>query len=150
MERGCNCYQLFYLSMSGWSDQLRLFVRREGAGKCAKQRLYPSFFDLPPPLVYQGNQARDIEALDAWFATWRDGVTVHLADPHIIIDGDLAVAFGLSGMTGIKTDGTKVDSWSRRTVVLRRSVGVWKIVHEHASFPMAMDGSGRAVTDLLP
>ena len=26
-------------------------------------------FDLPPPLVYQGNQARDIEALEAWFAT---------------------------------------------------------------------------------
>jgi ketosteroid isomerase-like protein len=107
-------------------------------------------FDLQPPLIYQGDQARDIEALEAWFATWRDGVTVHLADPQIIIDGDLAVAFGLSRMTGIKTDGTKVDSWSRRTVVLRRSVGVWKIVHEHASFPMAMDGSGRAVTDLLP
>ena len=107
-------------------------------------------FDLPPPLVYQGNQARDIEALEAWLATWRDGVTVHLADPQIIIDGDLAVAFGLSRMTGIKTDGAKVDSWSRRTVVLQRSGEGWKIVHEHASFPMAMDGSGRAVTDLLP
>ncbi|WP_353042277.1 nuclear transport factor 2 family protein [Mesorhizobium sp. M1423] len=53
-------------------------------------------------------------------------------------------------MTGIKTDGTKVDSWSRRTIVLRRIAGSWKIIHEHASFPMAMDGSGRAVTDLLP
>ncbi|SHG98839.1 Ketosteroid isomerase homolog [Kaistia soli DSM 19436] len=107
-------------------------------------------FDLPPPLVYRGEQARNIEALEAWFATWSDGVKVHLVDPQFIIEGDLAVAFGLSRMTGIKTDGTKVDSWSRRTIVLKRNAGIWKIVHEHSSFPLAMDGSGRAVTDLLP
>ena len=107
-------------------------------------------FDLPPPLVYHADQARDIEVTRAWFATWRDGVTVHLADPQIMVDGDLAVAFGLSRMTGTKTDGTEVDSWSRRTLVLRRINGTWKIVHEHASFPMAMDGSGLAATNLLP
>ncbi|WP_161601153.1 YybH family protein [Neoaquamicrobium microcysteis] len=107
-------------------------------------------FDLPPPLAYRGEQARDVEGINAWFATWRNGVTLHMADPQFIIDGDLAVAFGLSRMTGMKTDGTNVDSWSRRTIVLRRIGGSWKIVHEHASFPMAMDGSGRAVTDLLP
>jgi ketosteroid isomerase-like protein len=73
-----------------------------------------------------------------------------MAEPQLIIDGNLAVAFGLSRMTGVKTDGTEVDSWSRRTVVLRHIAGAWKIVHEHSSFPMAMDGSGRAVTDLLP
>lgn len=95
-------------------------------------------FDLPPPLVYRGEKARAIEGINGWFATWRDG------------DGDLVVAFGLSRMTGVKTDGTKVDSWSRRTIVLRRIAGSWTIVHDHASFPMAMDGSGRAVTDLLP
>jgi ketosteroid isomerase-like protein len=107
-------------------------------------------FDLQPPLSYRGEQARDIEGLNAWFATWRNGVTVHMAEPQLIIDGNLAVAFGLSRMTGVKTDGTEVDSWSRRTVVLRHIAGAWKIVHEHSSFPMAMDGSGRAVTDLLP
>jgi ketosteroid isomerase-like protein len=107
-------------------------------------------FDLSPPLAYRGEQARDIEGINAWFATWRNGVTVHMADPQLMIDGDLAVAFGLSRMTGTKTDGTKVDSWSRRTIVLRRIAGSWKIIHEHASFPTAMDGSGRAVTDLSP
>lgn len=107
-------------------------------------------FDLPPPLAYRGKQARDIDGINAWFETWRNGVTVYMADPQLMIDGDLAVAFGLSRMNGMKTDGTKVDSWSRRTIVLRRISGSWKIVHEHASFPMAMDGSGRAVTDLLP
>jgi ketosteroid isomerase-like protein len=107
-------------------------------------------FDLPPPLVYRGEQARDVDALEAWFATWRDGVTVHLNNPQFYIEGDLAVAFGLSRMTGTKTDGTEVDSWSRRTVTLRRTSGVWQIVHDHCSFPLSMDGSGHAVTDLLP
>ena len=107
-------------------------------------------FDLPPPLLHQGEQARDVEGTNSWFATWRDGVTVRLSEPQIMIEGDLAVAFGLSRMTGVKTDGTAVDSWSRRTVVLMRIAGCWKIVHDHASFPMAMDGSGRAMTDLLP
>jgi ketosteroid isomerase-like protein len=107
-------------------------------------------FDLPPPLEFQGEQARDVEGINSWFATWRDGVTVRLYEPQIIIEGDLAVAFGLSRMTGVKTDGTAVDSWSRRTVVLMRIAERWKIVHDHASFPMAMDGSGRAMTELLP
>lgn len=107
-------------------------------------------FDLPPPLIYRGEQARDVQMIKAWLATWRDGVTVQLADPQIMIDGELAVAFGLSRMTGTKTDGTEVDSWSRRTLVFRRIDGTWKIVHDHASFPLAMDGSGLAVTDLLP
>ncbi len=107
-------------------------------------------FDLPPPLIYRGEQARDVQMIKAWLATWRDGVTVQLADPQIMIDGDLAVAFGLSRMTGTKTDGTEVDSWSRRTLVFRRIDGTWKIAHDHASFPLAMDGSGLAVTDLMP
>ena len=57
-----------------------------------------------------------------------------MADPQLMIDGDLAVAFGLSRMTGI-------DRWHKgrllepANVVLRRSAGSWKIIHEHASFP---------------
>ena len=97
-------------------------------------------FDLQPPLAYRGEQARDIEGINAWFATWRNGVTVHMADPQLMIDGDLAVAFGLSRMTGIKTDGTKVDSWSRRTIVLRRIAGSWKIIARTCQLPY---GNGR-------
>ncbi|WP_338720426.1 nuclear transport factor 2 family protein [Devosia sp. XK-2] len=107
-------------------------------------------FDLPPPLVHRGVQARDIEEIKRWLATWTNGVCVRLEESQILTEGDLAVVFGLSRMTGTKLDGTTVDSWSRRTVVLARSAGAWKIVHEHSSFPMAMDGSGRAVTDLTP
>lgn len=107
-------------------------------------------FDLPPPLAYRGAQARNLEEINRWLGTWRDGVSVRLTNPQVLMEGDLAVVFGLSRMSGIKLDGTRVDSWSRRTIVLRRSTETWNIVHEHASFPMAMDGSGRAVTDLTP
>lgn len=107
-------------------------------------------YDLPPPLEYRGSAARDLALLDAWFATWQDGVTVELADPTVLVEGDLAVVHGLSRMRGEKKDGEQVDNWNRRTVVLRRSGGDWRIVHEHASYPMAMDGSGRAATDLKP
>ena len=68
----------------------------------------------------------------------------------MIVEGDLAVVYGLSQMTGKKTYGEQVDSWSRRTVVLKRLDSVWKIVHDHASFPLVMDGSNRAATDLRP
>nr|WP_287301859.1 hypothetical protein [Mesorhizobium sp.] len=77
-------------------------------------------FDLPPPLAYRGEQARDIEGINAWFATWRNGVTVHMADPQLMIDGDLAVAFGLSRMTGIKTDGRLLEPANHRAKAHRR------------------------------
>lgn len=107
-------------------------------------------FDLPPPLVYRGEAARNVGELMGWLDTWRNGVSVRLHHPKVMIDGDLAVVFGLSRMVGTKVDGTEVDSWSRRTVVLQRTAGLWKIVHDHLSFPLAMDGTNRAVTDLQP
>jgi ketosteroid isomerase-like protein len=107
-------------------------------------------FDLPPPLVYRADAARDVEELMRWLDSWQDGVSVQLHDPQVIIDGSLAVVLGLSRMMGTKVDGTQVDSWSRRTVVLKRMAGGWKIVHDHLSFPLAMDGTNRAVTDLRP
>jgi ketosteroid isomerase-like protein len=36
------------------------------------------------------------------------------------------------------------------TLGCRRIDGAWKIVHEHASVPFAMDGSFRALVDLKP
>ncbi len=107
-------------------------------------------FDLPPPLAYVGADARHAQGLEAWFDSWRGPVSVELADPQIWVDGDLAVAFGLSRMRGEKKDGGPVDSWNRRTIVLRRIDGRWQIAHEHSSYPMMMDGSGKAATDLSP
>jgi ketosteroid isomerase-like protein len=105
-------------------------------------------YDLPPPLEYRGDREGDIAGHEEWFATWDRPVTTEFANPTVLIDGDLAVAFGLNRIRGNKKGDGRVDSWNRRTVVLRRSGGQWRIVHEHCSYPMAMDGSGRAETGL--
>lgn len=107
-------------------------------------------FDLQPPLAFRGVEARDTAALDAWFATWDGGVTVEMHEPRILVSGDLAVAFGLNRMRGDKKDEGPVESWSRRTIVFARREVAWRIVHAHESFPMKMDGSGAAATDLKP
>jgi uncharacterized protein (TIGR02246 family) len=107
-------------------------------------------FDLPPPLQHSGAELLDPAGMEEWFATWDGPVSVTMRDPAVHIDGDLAVVFGLSRMQGTKKGSGLVDSWSRRTIVLKRLDGIWKVVHEHSSFPMAMDGSGRAVTDAEP
>ncbi|MBO1908175.1 nuclear transport factor 2 family protein [Microvirga sp. 3-52] len=106
-------------------------------------------YDLPPPLEYRGAGTPAVEGLPEWFTTWQDGVTVELKDPQVVKDGDLAVVFGLARMRGIKKDVGSLDQWHRRTIVLRRRDGIWKISHEHSSFPMRMDGSGIAATDLV-
>jgi ketosteroid isomerase-like protein len=107
-------------------------------------------YDLPPPLEYRGAGAPAVEGLRKWFTTWENGVTVEMKDPQVVMDGDLAVVFGLSRMQGIKKGIGPLDQWYRRTVVLGHRDGVWKIVHEHSSFPMRMDGTGTAATDLTP
>ena len=107
-------------------------------------------YDLPPPLEYRGSDQRHIDGLNDWFAPWESGVTTELARPVVLIEGDLAVVHGLSRMQGTERGGSPIDSWNRRTIVLRRMEGDWRIVHEHSSYPMAMDGSGKAVTDLKP
>ena len=47
-------------------------------------------------------------------------------------------------------DGTTPDLWFRATLALRRTDGIWKVVHEHNSTPFYMDGSDRAALDLQP
>jgi len=107
-------------------------------------------YDLPPPLLYEGNEAKSIEALEGWFDTWDGPVTVSVDNPTIMVSGDLAVAYGLLNMRGTKKKEGPLDQWSRSTVVLAKRDGDWRIVHEHNSFPLTMDGSGKAATDLKP
>lgn len=107
-------------------------------------------YDLPPPLLYKGSEARSVEGLEGWFDTWDGPVQVSVDRPTIMVSGDLAVAFGLLRMRGTKKKEGPLDQWSRSTVVLARRGGDWRIVHEHNSFPLQMDGSGKAATDLTP
>jgi ketosteroid isomerase-like protein len=53
-------------------------------------------------------------------------------------------------MTGKRTDGTETDVWVRATIGCQKVDSRWRIVHEHASVPLYMDGSARAALDLKP
>lgn len=107
-------------------------------------------FDLAPPLAQPASQAGDPAQAQQWFATWDGPIAVEVRDLVVRANGNLAFAFGLLHMSGTRTDGSEADFWSRTTACLERQGGAWRIVHEHNSFPMLMDGSGRAATELQP
>jgi len=107
-------------------------------------------FDLAPPLVQPAGAARDPERARRWFETWDGPIATELSGLVIHVGGDVAFASGLLHLCGRRTDGSPGDFWSRTTIGLVRRDGNWVIVHEHNSFPMMMDGSGRAAADLEP
>ena len=106
-------------------------------------------FDLAPPLHSSGVQALR-ESLEAWFPTFRGPVGYEIRDLVVTASADLAFCRSLNRISGSRTDGTETEVWIRMTLCCRRSEGAWKIVHEHASVPFAMDGSFRALVDLKP
>ena len=100
-------------------------------------------FDLPPPLVYTGPQARDAEALRAWFASHPGGpVAYEVRDLTVTVGGDVAFCHSLNHLG--KT------LWFRSTIGLRKIDGEWRVTHEHNSTPFYMDGSDKAALDLQP
>ena len=107
-------------------------------------------FDLQPPLRLIGAAARDPADLDAWLATWHGPIISRFTDPVIHMSGDLAVAHGLTNLRGDKKNQGSVDVWFRSSFVLIRRASGWRIVHEHHSFPMKMDGSNLVASDLKP
>lgn len=107
-------------------------------------------YDLAPPLLHGPAQIHDAEGLRGWFDTWEGPIRITHPEPTLLVDGNLAVAHGLQHMQGIKKDAGETSLWFRYTIVLRREQRTWKIAHIHTSVPMAMDGSGRALTDLEP
>jgi uncharacterized protein (TIGR02246 family) len=107
-------------------------------------------FDIAPPLSHKGSEATDTGALREWLATWEGPVEVQLDQVQVRVEGDTAFAFGYLRMTGTKKKEGKQDMWMRSTVCLTRRDGDWKIVHEHTSLPMKMDGSQKVAADLTP
>jgi ketosteroid isomerase-like protein len=100
-------------------------------------------FDLPPPLVYAGPQARDAEALRAWLAGHPGGpVGYEIRDLTVTVGGDVAFCHSLVQLGGAL--------WFRCTLGLRKIDGQWLVTHEHNSTPFYMDGSDKAALDLQP
>ena len=108
-------------------------------------------YDLQPPLAFVGDDARDAQALRAWLATWKaPGPRVEFHESRILVDGDLAVAHGFNRLRGDKIGEGPVELWFRTTLVFARSADGWRVVHDHDSVPMEMDGSGLAAVHLKP
>ena len=107
-------------------------------------------FDLAPPLAYRGQEAINPAELQKWFETWDGPIGVAFDQLEIRVAGNLALAFGFLHLAGRRTDGSDTDVWARITLGLERRSNGWTIVHEHQSFPMRMDGSEKAASDLKP
>ena len=104
-------------------------------------------FDLAPPLISTGADAR---GLQAWFSTWQSPLGYEIRDLNITAGDEVAFCHSLNRLSGTKTDGEKADIWFRLTLGLRRIGGEWRIAHQHESVPFYMDGSYRAAVDLKP
>lgn len=68
---------------------------------------------------------------------------------NVVVDGDLAVTWGLNRMADRLPDGSEVVTWSRGTRVFQRSGDQWLMTHQHVSFPIDPT-TGLAATELTP
>jgi ketosteroid isomerase-like protein len=107
-------------------------------------------FDLAPPLRGRGPSVLDPAELQWWLDTWDGDLLVDLAELTITVDGTVAFCHCLEHIQGTRTDGERADMWTRSTLGLRKIDGAWKIMHEHNSVPVYMDGEGRPALDLQP
>jgi ketosteroid isomerase-like protein len=107
-------------------------------------------FDMAPPLQELGEAVLDPAGLQAWLDTWQDDIEYVIAKLTIAVADDVAFCHSLNHLHGTRTDGEREDMWTRSTLGLRKNDGVWKIVHEHHSVPIYMDGSNRPAFDLQP
>lgn len=144
--------------MSGTDDIRDTITASEAAMKDADaRRLIDRYtadvvkFDLAPPLGRRGEDARDVERQQAWFATFDGPVDFQVTQLEIEVGGDLAWAHSINRMSATpKGADFAFELWFRATYGLRRTGDGWRIAHEHSSTPFHMDGSLRAATDLKP
>jgi ketosteroid isomerase-like protein len=100
-------------------------------------------FDLAPPLLYTGPEARDAETLRAWFASNPGGPAGYeIRDLAVTVGGDVAFCHSLNQLGG--------TLWFRSTLGLCKIGGEWLVTHEHNSTPFYMDGSDKAALGLQP
>ncbi|MFV2099039.1 MULTISPECIES: YybH family protein [unclassified Micromonospora] len=104
-------------------------------------------YEHEQPLRYVGIDAVR-EVCRAGLDAAGDGtVTWTVPDLTVMVDGDLAVTWGLNRVRLEPAEATPFDSWSRGTRVFRRRDGAWRMVHQHLSYPYD-PSTGAARTDL--
>jgi PhnB protein len=128
-------------------DWARAIRAKDPAGVIAHYAPASVTFDLAPPLISTG---ADAKGLQAWFSTWQGPLGYEIRDVNVTAGDDVAFCYGLTRLSGTKTDGEKADVWFRQTLCFRKVEGEWRIAHQHESVPFYMDGSYRAAIDLTP
>jgi ketosteroid isomerase-like protein len=127
-----------------WANAIRT---KDVDGVMARQMADSVTFDLAPPLISTGTDAK---GLQAWFSTWQGPLDYEIRDLNITAGDDVAFCHGLNRLSGVKNDGEEVEMWFRQTLCWRKIGGEWRIAHQHESVPFYMDGSYRAAVDLKP
>ncbi|MEA1785167.1 nuclear transport factor 2 family protein [Arenibacter sp. GZD96] len=92
----------------------------------------------------------DLNNMENWFSTFKNGIGLESEALEITCNNDLAYLSSLEHLTGKRTDGSETNVWFRETLCLKKINGDWKITHQHQSLHMYMDGTDKAATDLEP
>ena len=103
-------------------------------------------FDLINPLQYSGSDAARRRA-EEWLSSFQGPIGYETRDLSITAGDDVAFCHSLNGVSGMKTDGEKIEMWWRATVCFQKIDGRWMVRHEHSSVPFDME-SGKASLDL--
>jgi ketosteroid isomerase-like protein len=128
----------------------RALYTKDAAGATAPLAEDAVAFDLAPPLQHGPEATHNSARLEEWFGTWEGPIMSEPGERTIVVDENVAYAYGLERMSGTKKDGEKVELWFRATACFRRDDGQWRITHMHNSVPFAMDGSEKALLHLKP
>jgi uncharacterized protein YndB with AHSA1/START domain/ketosteroid isomerase-like protein len=98
-------------------------------------------------------EVRDIEGLRAecakGFSAAGREFRWDIPEHRIVVRGDIAVCWGLNRMTSRRDGALLHEMWSRGTRVFQKRDGLWKMIHQHVSFPMDPE-TGKAATNLIP
>ena len=103
-------------------------------------------FDLINPLQYSGSDAARRRA-EEWLSSFHGPIGYEIRDLSITAGDDVAFCHSLNGVSGMKTDGERIEMWWRATVCFQKIDGRWMVRHEHSSVPFDME-SGKASLDL--
>jgi uncharacterized protein (TIGR02246 family) len=108
-------------------------------------------FDLAPPLLRAGAEARDAERVRGWLASFDGPVDYEIRDLAVTAGTDIAYCHSLNRLSATpRGSDQSFNLWFRATMCLRKIDGTWSITHEHNSTPFYMDGTLRAALDLEP
>lgn len=108
-------------------------------------------FDLAPPLLHAGPEARDADRVRGWLASFDGPVDYEIRDLAVTAGADIAYCHSLNRLSATPRGSDRSFTlWFRATVCLRKIDGTWWITHEHNSTPFYMDGTLRAALDLEP